>query len=165
MGKLFKSKRAVSPLVATVLLILFSIGLGAVVMSWGEAYIEEKAEFVQGVQETVSGCESAYFDFVTIGNEPQICVRQNVIEMIVDNNPNIDLFDVHARIVGTAGVYVRESILDQPLKRASSRKIMFSFQDIGQLRQVKFTPQILMGTTVTMCPQQAILVESIGPCA
>ena len=42
-------KQAISPLVATILLLAFSIAIGAVVMSWGESYVEEKANFVQGI--------------------------------------------------------------------------------------------------------------------
>ena len=52
---LFTQKRALTPLVATVLLVAFSVGLGALVMSWGEDYISEKAEFVQGTAEIKSG--------------------------------------------------------------------------------------------------------------
>lgn len=40
-------KRGISPLLSTLVLIAISIGLGAVVMSWGRGYIEERAEFVQ----------------------------------------------------------------------------------------------------------------------
>lgn len=34
------NKKAVSPLVATILLIVFALALGTVVMNWGKVYIE-----------------------------------------------------------------------------------------------------------------------------
>ena len=38
------NKKAVSPLVATLLLVVFAIALGSVVMSWGKAYVESATE-------------------------------------------------------------------------------------------------------------------------
>ncbi len=160
---IFKSKKGISPLIATVLLIAFSVALGAVVMSWGEAYIEEKAEFVQSV-ETVSGCDSARFSIVNIAGQPQICFKQNMIELIVDNGPFVDIADIHARVVGSDDVYVRESVLDAPFKRGSSRKIIFTIPDIGEIKQLKFTPMLFVGNTMALCPQGTLLVEKINPC-
>ena len=43
MRKFIKNKRAVSPLVATILLIVFSLILGTVTMNLGKTYIEDIA--------------------------------------------------------------------------------------------------------------------------
>ena len=160
----FRSRKGVSPLIATILLIVFSIALGAVVMSWGEAYVEDKAEFVQGVQEAGSGCANARFNIVNIAGQPQICSKQNLIEMIVDNNPTVDIADIHMRAVGSSDIYLRESILDAPLKKGSSRKIVFVIEDIGTIQQIKFTPQIFVGNIMVMCSQGTVVVEKINPC-
>lgn len=39
-----KSKRSVSPLIATVLLIAFAVALGAIVMNWGRNFIEHRQD-------------------------------------------------------------------------------------------------------------------------
>ena len=39
--KLFKSRKAISQLVATILLLAFAVALGSVVMSWGKDLIEK----------------------------------------------------------------------------------------------------------------------------
>jgi len=41
------NKKAVSPLIATVLLIAFAVALGAVVMNWGRSYVETTAEYAE----------------------------------------------------------------------------------------------------------------------
>lgn len=50
------NKKAVSPLIATLLLVIFSIALGSVVMSWGKQYVESaatpKETTVKDVQKT-----------------------------------------------------------------------------------------------------------------
>lgn len=161
---MFRSKKAVSPLIATILLIVFSIALGAVVMSWGEAYIEEKAEFVKGTQETVAGCDATVLKIIKVGGVPQVCVRDDVIEVFIENGPNTEVYDIHARVVGTEGIANRESILDAPLMSGDAKKVMFRFNPVGQIRQVKLTPMILRAGALTPCLEQGIIVENVNPC-
>ncbi|MBW3002458.1 hypothetical protein KY338_04860 [Candidatus Woesearchaeota archaeon] len=161
---MFRSKKAVSPLIATILLIVFSIALGAVVMSWGEAYIEEKAEFVKGTQETVAGCDAAFIKVIQISGVPQICVRNDVLEVFVENGPSTEIYDLHARIVGTDGIAVRDSVLSEPLMPADAEKVMFRFEPVGQIRQVKITPMILRAGSLTPCTDKGIIVENVNPC-
>lgn len=161
---MFRSKKAVSPLTATVLLIVFSIALGAVVMSWGEAYIEEKAEFVKGTRETVASCDATLIKIIQISGAPQICVRNDIIEAFVENGPNTEVYDIHARIIGIDGVATRESILEAPLMPADSKKVMFRFEPVGQIRQIKLTPLVLRAGALTPCTDKGIIVENVNPC-
>jgi len=161
---MFHSKKAVSPLIATVLLIVFSIALGAVVMSWGEAYIEEKAEFVKGAQETVAGCDATMLKSIQISGAPQVCVREDIIEAFIENGPNTEVYDIHARILGVDGVATRESILEAPLMPADAKKVMFRFEPVGQIRQIKLTPMVLRAGALTPCTEQGIIVENVNPC-
>ena len=162
--RMFHSKKGVSPLIATVLLIIFSIVLGAVVMSWGEAYIEDKAEFVKGAQETVAGCDSASIKIITVRGVPQICHTDDVMEVFIENGPFAEIYDIHARVLGTEGVTTRDSILVEPLKMGDSRKIMFRFDSVGEIRQVKLTPIIMRGGTITPCLERATIIEPVNPC-
>ena len=161
---MFHSKKAVSPLIATVLLIVFSIALGAVVMSWGEAYIEEKAEFVKGAQETVAGCDATMLKIIQISGSPQVCVREDIIEAFIENGPNTEVYDIHARILGVDGVATRESILEAPLMPADAKKVMFRFEPVGQIRQLKLTPMVLRAGALMPCTEQGVIVENVNPC-
>ena len=117
------SKKGISPLVATVLLVAFSVALGALVMSWGQEYIEEKAEFVQGMQEVKSGCDVANLNIIKIGGIPQVCLKgDNKIQVWFDNGPDMDIYNIHARVAGTDGVSVQEEILKAPLLRENAVK-------------------------------------------
>ena len=42
--KLFQQKRALSPLVATLVLVVFSLVVGTLTMTWGETYVEALPE-------------------------------------------------------------------------------------------------------------------------
>ena len=45
---MFKNKRAVSPLVATLLLVVFAIAIGSVVMSWSKQYDQDSSAASEG---------------------------------------------------------------------------------------------------------------------
>jgi len=163
---LFTSRRGITPLVATILLVAFSVGLGALVMSWGEEYIEDKASFVQGTAEVGSGCDAAKIDIINIGGLPQACVGPGGLELWIDNGPDIDLHNIHARIVGTVSIDVIDGIIaNPPLLKSNAVKATVSYRtDIGQVRQVRLTPTIWTGREVVLCSQSAINVEQLPPC-
>ena len=162
---LFNSRRGITPLVATILLVAFSVGLGALVMSWGEEYIEEKAEFVQGTAEVKSGCDAAKIDIIKIGGQAQACFGAEEIQLWIDNGPDMDLYNIHARIAGQNGVDVKEEILTEPLLKANAIKVTMPFdRSISPILQLKLTPKIWTGRDVAICSQSAINVERIPAC-
>ena len=161
----FKHKKGISPLIATILLVAFSIGLGALVMSWGEEYVEEKAEFVQGVGEVRTGCDAVELSIINIGGVPQVCRTPDTIQLWIDNGPNIDVFNIHARIAGRDDVQVIEELLAEPLLRENAVKLTIPYDArIGTLLQVKLTPKIWTGKDVASCTDRALLLEHISPC-
>ena len=81
---MFHNQRAITPLVATILLVAFSIGLGALVMSWGEEYVKENAGFAQGTAEVQSECEAAQIDLMVIEGKRQACATSTSIHLWLD---------------------------------------------------------------------------------
>ncbi|MBW3018726.1 hypothetical protein KY329_00890 [Candidatus Woesearchaeota archaeon] len=159
------NKKGVSPLVATVILVAFSVGLGALVMSWGEGYIEQQATFVQGASEVKTGCDAVDLDLIKIGGIPQVCRTSDTIELWLDNGPNIDLADLHLRIAGFNDIQVHDSVLTQPLQKENSEKISVPYNpDIGRILQVKLTPKIFEAGQITSCSQKAITIEQLPLC-
>ncbi len=162
---LFTSRKAITPLVATILLVAFSVGLGALVMSWGEEYIEEKAEFVQGTAEVKSGCDAAHIEVIKISGQPQACFGPSGIQLWIDNGPDVDLYNIHARIAGANGVDVVEEILEEPLLKSNAAKTTISYNSaISPVLQLKLTPKLWTGKDVAICAQSAMTLERIQPC-
>lgn len=162
---MLKSKKGISPLVATVLLVAFSVALGALVMSWGQEYIEEKAEFVRGMQEVKSGCNLVSLDIIKIGNIPQVCIKEgNKIQVWFDNGPDIDISNINAKVIGTTSISVHEAILKSPLLKENAVKIEFFFENVGIVRQVSFTPKVFLVDKDYYCSDQILNVENIPIC-
>ena len=160
---LFKGRRGISPLVATVLLIAFSVALGAVVMSWGETYIEQKAEFVSGKSEVGGPCDAATISIIKVKGQLELCVRGDTIEAFVENGQQA-LAGIKARVLGTSGVFLVENILSSPLAAGESIKTSFTFKQVGELQQVKLTPIVNVNDKQQFCTQSDTIVEDIRPC-
>src|SRR5512137_3035476 len=89
--RLFKTRKAVSPLIATVLLIAFAVALGAVVMNWGRGYVEDTANIARERSDTEVKCASEVdIQIVEIDSVPQVCYNETVagnytVYFIVEN--------------------------------------------------------------------------------
>ncbi len=163
MTSLFKGTRGISPLVATVLLIAFSVALGAVVMSWGESYIEQRAEFVSGRSEVGGPCDTALVTIIKVKDQIQICERDNTLELFVESGPQ-RLVGIKARVLGADSVFLAENILASPLEAASAIKTVINHGAIGTVSQVTLTPVILVNENQEFCTESKTIVEDIRPC-
>src|SRR3989338_326155 len=94
-------KKALSPIIATVILIVISVGLGAVVMSWGEGYIEKQAQFVQASGKAeLSACEGVDVKIVSSSTGPKVCKGTNYIEATIENPTGKPVDGFNVNIVG-----------------------------------------------------------------
>ena len=157
-------KRAISPLLATLILIAFSIGLGAVVMSFGETFIESNAEFATGETEVTTVCTGIDFNIITIKGQPQICRINSGIDVFLENGPGGDIASVQATVVGADGVVVITNILKDPLRQNSGVKTLFEHDRVGNVLQVKLTPLLVQDGAPVYCSEQAIVLEDIRQC-
>ncbi|MBI4017158.1 MAG: hypothetical protein HY363_05710 [Candidatus Aenigmarchaeota archaeon] len=156
--------KGISPLVATVLLIAFSVALGTVVMSWREEFIEKNASFVQGVVQVRSGCDAATLDVIKLSGVEQLCMKGSVVEAMVENGPDFEIYDVHARIVGSEDIAIVESVLPRPLPAGYALKLNFGIKNVGKVRQIKFVPKIKIDEQVVYCAGNAKVYENIAVC-
>lgn len=160
---MFDNRRGVSPLVATVLLIAFSVALGAVVMSWGESYIEKKATFVNGAGEVGGSCGSASISILKVKDIPQVCASGDQIDIFIRNG-DVELSGIKALVVGADGVAVVENILTQPLKIADGVKTTIAHQPVGTVEQVVLTPSVDRSGVREFCRESETKIEDIRPC-
>lgn len=128
------NKKALSPLMATIILIAFSIGLGAIVMTWGQSYIEENAQFVQGSGE----CDTVTYDIY----EENVCIRDNQVEFYLENGET-DLTGLKMAIIGTDGVKNVDKKIN--IKSGNTELIKVPYDNIGAVKQVKIIPEIKSG--------------------
>jgi len=158
---LLKSKKAISPLLATLLLVIVATGLGVIAMSWGRAQLEEG-----------SYCPVAIgLKIIELNNQPQICHagsgENGVITFLVENGPNIDISSLNFRVIGTKDVYTIE-ITSSSIKKGYPllKNVPYNYELFGEIRQVKITPRIVLfpEEDPVLCPEQALIAEDIREC-
>lgn len=181
-NRMFKSRKAVSPLIATVLLIAFAVALGAVVMNWGRGYVEDTANIARERSDTEVTCASEVdIDIVEIDNTPQICYNESggasgnaTLEFILENRQSRDIIKVQARLIGEATRVPLTIDLgydsNLSVNQAAYRNLTFNLDggtdlEIGAPQQVKFTPYIRVGGADVACPASAETATDIKPCS
>ena len=156
--------RGLSPLVATVLLIAFSVALGAVVMSYGETYVEQQADFVShGTEVSATACDGVSLSVIKVKNIAQLCSRDSVIDVALDNG-GVTIDSMQARIFGSAGVSLVSNMLQKPLSANVPLKTTFAYDPVGVPLQVKLTPAVLTPNGVAYCSDAAVTIDDVKPC-
>jgi len=165
MGSL-RSKKAVSPLIATVLLIAFAVALGAVVMNWGRSYVETGAEELPGEEHAAGGTVSICggniaLDIVKIGGKPNICFDsgENIVKYTIENKGTMTIDSVKFQVIGTNDIFNSQI---STLAAADIKKSTIGYDEgkYGAIEQARFIPVV----SSTPCPDKALSLENIGSC-
>jgi hypothetical protein len=155
------NKRAISPLVSTIILIVLAVGIGILVMNWGRAQLEAGAKCSIDTE----------MNIVTLNGIPQVCysgsAENGFVKFILENGANTDIETIQIRIIGSKEVYLQE-LSDSAIEKGYTlQKIVpYNFDLFGGIRQVKLAPKIIIypEEPSLLCPEQAIILENINPC-
>ncbi|MEM4337123.1 MAG: archaellin/type IV pilin N-terminal domain-containing protein [Candidatus Woesearchaeota archaeon] len=167
-----KSKKGVSPLIATVLLIAFAVALGAVVMNWGRTYVEDTARFAREKSDLEIKCSSdVKLDFLKIKDVKHICYYldgSNVkVNFTIENIGKLDVYGLQVTVVGSKEVNTTEINLEDEskvIKRARFYKNMsVPLGDIGTPSQIRIVPIIKIEGNKNPCPGTALVEEDFFP--
>lgn len=157
---MIKSKKAISPLLSTVLLILLAVGVGLVAMNWGRAQLEAGAKCAIDTEMTL----------VELNNAPQICYgpgENGFVKFIVENGVNVDIESLQLRIIGTQKVYISE-LAESSIEKGYTlmKTVPYNSGIFGDIKQIKITPKIVVYPEEgsILCPEQAIVAEDVKEC-
>lgn len=163
MKKLLKTKRGVSPLIATIILIAFAVALGAVVMNIGRT-IGQPSD-----PQTTSGCSVPInLEIVKINENQKICLNdaENQVEMTLKNGGKVIIDNLHVTVIGQDLIFNKGSILTQKLGKADARKfnVEYDKSKYGEIEQVIITPEIIIDGETIICEESRVQVEAVPPC-
>ncbi|MGM0609178.1 MAG: archaellin/type IV pilin N-terminal domain-containing protein [Candidatus Muiribacteriota bacterium] len=152
-------KKGVSPLVATVLLIAFSVSLGAVIMNWTTA---------AGIEETnhedVSNlCEAVSISLFNDGAEKSICLDRDKNKLIMDvENKQKKIDGLRISFLGKKSDFIdyKNSIESGVL---SHIELDYDPAIYGELKNIKVLPYIKK-TDKLYCSNKAITLSTIKDC-
>ncbi|MBD3313396.1 hypothetical protein GF345_03055 [Candidatus Woesearchaeota archaeon] len=164
---LLMDKKAVSPLIATVLLIAFAVALGAVVMNWGRSYVEDTAEFAQEKSSTEITCSmDIRTEIIKIGETSQICYDDDAetLNFTIQNSGTVRVDGLRIQAIGNSSIVSKEINETFPTAEPKRMYINYSVDGNGSIRQVRFTPMITVEEKGVWCAQNVKTVEIVHSC-
>ena len=153
-------KRAVSPIIATVILLGIAVVLGIIAMNWGRAHLE-----------TTAVCSiDTKMKIVEINNLPQVCYKpgeDGFIRLLVENGPNKEIEKLQLRVISKKQIYTTE-LPNSRIAVGSSFMTMVPYNSalFGEIKQIKITPQMIVykNQPPVICTEQGIAIEEIRKC-
>ncbi len=146
------SKKGVSPLIATVLLITFSVAVGAVIMTYSGSLGE---------------CGTVVLNVAKVDDNPKVCFNDETgtIEVTLENGPKEALGKFKLTLQGTRNVDNRD--LEFFLGKSETKKLNIPYDQslLGNLEKVKIIPIINNDGEELVCPlNKALVIEGIKSC-
>ncbi|MBW2996717.1 hypothetical protein KY349_00080 [Candidatus Woesearchaeota archaeon] len=175
-NRMFRSRKAVSPLIATVLLIAFAVALGAVVMNWGRGYVEDTANIARERSDTEVTCASDVdISIVKIDGVPQVCYNASFsldntsVDFIIENKKGKTVEKIQARLIASATrVPYTVDLGDISNLTTNAAKLLnftYDTDTYGTPTQIQLTPYIKVGGTEVACPSSAEISTDIKACS
>lgn len=159
---MLEGKKGVSPLVATFLLILFSIALGAVVMTWGRSYVEGAAAVAEQKTESVSCDFDASVGIRKVSGESRVCYSNGAIQFLIENTGIVDVRGITVQVIGR-DIY-KMDLSDVNLRRADVKAASINYpSSVGTPAQIQITPNYYANNQL-VCPKNVLIVENIKQC-
>ena len=163
MHMIFSSKKGVSPLIATVLLIAFAVALGSVVMNWGlNLNLGKSTDMCRNVEIKIRNIDISEVCFGGFG-------PSGYVNFIIDNTGTIDISGLAIWIVGEKGTRLFDldkiMIAKDSLYDKKDKEVSYDFSVFGNIKQVQFIPKVSSGQSTEICPKNAIKADKIGACA
>ena len=158
----FFNKRGVSPLIATVLLISFTVALGSVVLNWGRNLdISKPGESCSGVVIKIRSIGDAEVCYSGSGQEAYL-------NFIVDNIGIVDIGGLGIWIVGEKGTKLLD-LDNSPIKKGDlldikDKTVTYDFNTYGNIKHLQFIPKVKTADGIDICPRNSVKAKKIGIC-
>ena len=154
------SKRGVSPLIATVLLIAFAVALGAVVMNWGRSYVEETASFAKTKSNTEVRCSmDVRIKEVKINDVTKFCYNDTggFVNFLIKNSGRKQITRLLVQVINTND-NVNTTTLNVSIPVGYNYHGVVNYT--GSFQQVEVIPNILVSGEYIPCTDAALTFDS-----
>jgi FlaG/FlaF family flagellin (archaellin) len=164
---MLRSKRAVEPLIAAVLLIVVTVGIGAVVVGIVRNFVSENKVQIESKSAEMSCSRDVMIEIVKIDGVSQICNGSNYVDIVLENK-GVQIDDMQMVIMGESGIYTNASVNSTAFTPGSTREYNGTYPPLvtGAIVQVKFVPKLKKSGAADFnyCSDVAIKYEGLQSC-
>lgn len=163
MLNIFKSKKGVSPLIATILLIAFAVALGSVIMNWGlNLDLGKSSDKCRNVDIKIRNIDSVEVCFGGFG-------KNGYINFIIDNIGSVDVDGLAIWIIGDKSTRLFD-LDNTPIKKGTlydkkDKEVTYDFTIFGNIKEVQFIPKVKADQATEVCTKNVVKAEKVGICS
>ena len=145
--KLFKNKKAVSPLIATVLLVMIVVSIGAAVMLALKGLTEGNLEKIEE-KESEMECLDAGISIRKISGTYEICLdhpdggSNGTVASLLENTGSLDITGLRYTVIGNQNVNSYNYSLSEDMAKGDMQYVNFTYEEIATFRQIEVVPVI-----------------------
>lgn len=162
------SKKAVSPLIAVVLLMVVVVGVGALIAGTVRNLVQENEDKMDSQIDQTACSRDVVVDLVRIDRDPQICLGTNFVDAVIENKGSVDIDDFQLMIFGTTGIVRNDSWNNGTFSMGQSKQLNMTFSGISRsdIQQVKLVPKLnkVREAGYFYCLEAALTYEGVDDC-
>ena len=150
-----RGKKAISPLIATVLLIAFAVAIGVMIMNWGKDVVARAGD-----------CPDVQLEVQLINGKPMFCYDSlnNKINIMLKNTGTVDVKQLKLRVVTENFQADEKDVDDSAIKVGEVKPEAVSYSRPGKFR-AEFIPAINFAGKDKICSGQAVVADNIAACS
>lgn len=139
-------KRGISPLIATVLIIGFTIVLAAVIFVWGNDFIKGSLQKVDASEEKLSTCAATTIKLTNINQ-----TAPNKLKFTLENTGDSDIESIIIRIIGDKGTASVTNSTGAKIAEAKAYESEFNPDQVGTASSIEILPTINIKNQPATC--------------
>ena len=162
MLSIFVSKKGVSPLIATILLIAFAVALGSVIMNWGlNLNLGKEDDACSRVEFKIRSVDTADVCYGGSGAD-------GYVNFVIDNTGPVEIKGLSIWVIGEKGTRLFDlenlAVKEGFLYDKKDREISYDFNVYGKIKEVQFIPKAASSSGPELCIKNAVKASKIGIC-
>ena len=103
----------------------------------------------------------ASLSVIKIAEKPEICFRDNVLYITIENNGQIKTAGFKVSFIGDS-IYQKDMAKGMVVGEIADAKV--DFIGIGKIQKIKIIPKITAEGKERVCPNSGVEIEDIGEC-
>ena len=160
------NKKALSPLIAAVLLIVVVVGIGAVVAGIARNFVSENRDTVTQKQGEMSCSRDVALSVITINEDFQACIGSDYVYAILENEGS-DIDDFRLQVFHDSGIFANDSIsADDVFTSGESQEFNVTIGSLTGIVEIKFTPKLKKSGTsgYNYCSAITVKLSNLDAC-
>lgn len=151
-------KRGISPLIATVLLIGFTIAIAAIVMIWGGNIVKERAQKISAKNEAQTSCATK----IEIDLKTAKCLDSK-LNVVVENKGSDTINGFRARIHYGDGDIATENV-PETISKVSQKTLKIDYDTAKSVDSVEIIPFVIKQSLSYTCSEKLKEIATDNSC-